>query len=81
MTGNADAKSIGIFRRTGFDGVLAKPFTEVRVACCVTKIHVHLASQHDVGVLMDTLRSLPSDGERPFVSVMHERVEVSPAGK
>jgi hypothetical protein len=32
MTGNVDPTSIGAFRRCGFDGLLAKPFTQVRRA-------------------------------------------------
>ena len=32
MTGNVDPTSIRVFKRSGFDGLLAKPFTQASAA-------------------------------------------------
>jgi CheY-like chemotaxis protein len=34
MTGNVDPTSMRVFKRSGFDGLLAKPFTQASATVC-----------------------------------------------
>jgi CheY-like chemotaxis protein len=38
MTGNVDPTSVRAFKRSGFDGLLAKPFTQARAHGCAVYV-------------------------------------------